>query len=240
MLPLRARESPYWTPTLSHGDLRVAVRVDAVDVAEVVPVRPLDRGDHGRVVELGARARGAEERVERERRQAAPAVDALACCRARRRGRDSAASRSRQTFEPRAVRPRRPLRVRPVGDVHEVLEQLAVADVDRLRDHVRVRVLRDRRVDDHAGMPLRVDVLLDRAARAADADRVERHAVALDEPLLRHDRRLGAEHEVVVRRRPRPARVDDRVALREPDVVEAAAADGVPWLWPIATPPSNV
>ena len=75
-------------------------------------------------------------------------------------------------------------------------------------------------------MTLCVDVLLDRAARAADADRVDRNAVALDEALLRHDRRLGAEHEVVVRARPRAARVDDRVALREADVVEAAAAAG--------------
>ena len=129
-------------------------------------------------------------------------------------------------LEPGAVRPGRPLRVRSVGDVHEVLDQLAVADVDRLRDHVGVRVLRDRGVDDHAGMALRVDVLLDRAARAADADRVGRDAVALDEALLRHDRRLRAEHEVVVRARARPARVDDRVALREADVVEAAASAG--------------
>ena len=61
-----------------------------------------------------------------------------------------------------------------------------------------VRVLRDRRVE-QARVVLRVDVLLDRAAGAADADGVERHAVALDEALLHHQRGLAAELQVVVR-----------------------------------------
>ena len=52
---------------------REARLVGAVDVDQVAPVRPLDRPVDGRVV---AR-RGAEVRVERERREAAPAVDAL-------------------------------------------------------------------------------------------------------------------------------------------------------------------
>ena len=135
-------------------------------------------------------------------------------------------------LEPRPVRPRGPLRVGAVGDVHELLEQLAVADVDRLRDHVRVRVLRDRGVDDPVRVVLRVDVLLDRAAGAAEADGVERQPVGLDEPLLRHDRGLAAEHEVVVRRRPIARGVDHGVALGQGRVVEVAAAADRPLLVP--------
>src|SRR5215211_5241889 len=75
-------------------------------------------------------------------------------------------------------------------------------------------------------MVLPVDVLLDPAARAAHADRVQRHPVALDELLLGHQRRLAAELEVVVRARAGPARVDDRIALAQPDVVQRATAAG--------------
>jgi len=65
-------------------------------------------------------------------------------------------------------------------DVHVALEQLAVPDVDGLRDHVGVRVLRHARVD-QAGQVLAVDVLLDGAAGAADGDRVLRLRVGRDE-----------------------------------------------------------
>ena len=91
-----------------------------------------------------------------------------------------------------------PLVVEAIRLVEVVLEQLAVSDVDRLRDHVGVGVLRDGRVD-QPRMVLRVDVLLDRAAGAADAHGVERDAVVLDEVLLQHQRRLAAELQVVVR-----------------------------------------
>ena len=101
--------------------------------------------------------------------------------------------------------------VEAVGLVEVVLEQLAVSDVDRLRDHVGVGVLRDRRVE-QARVVLRVDVLLDRAARAADADGVERDAVVLDEVLLQHQRGLAAELEVVVRVGAQAGRGDHRVA----------------------------
>ena len=105
-------------------------------------------------------------------------------------------------------------RVVAVGDVEVVLEQLAVADVDRLGDHVRVRVLRDRGVE-QARVVLPVDVLLDGAAGAADADGVERDAMVLDEVLLQHQGGLAAELEVVVRVRAQARRVDDGVALAE-------------------------
>ena len=231
-LAARERAEPVLDAGVVPRHAREPVRADAVDVAEVVPVRPLDRRDRGRVVERLPRPGRAEVRVERERGQPAPAPDAL------RAAGSAAAVRVRHgragvhPLEPRPVRPRGPLRVGAVGDVHEVLEQLAVADVDRLRDHVGVRVLRDRRVDDPARVVLGVDVLLDRAAGAADADGVERDAVGLDEPLLRHDRRLAAEHEVVVRRRARAARVDDGVALGQGRVVEVAAAADRPLLVP--------
>ncbi len=72
-------------------------------------------------------------------------------------------------------------------------------------------------------MVLAVDVLLDGPTGSADADRVQRHAVVLDEVLLEHQRRLAAEHEVVVRVGARSGRVEDRVPERQPLVVERAA-----------------
>jgi hypothetical protein len=95
-----------------------------------------------------------------------------------------------------------------------VLEQLTISDVDRLRDHVGVGVLRDGRVE-QPRVVLRVDVLLDRAAGAADAHAVERDAVVLDEVLLQHQRRLPAELQVVVRVGAKSGRVDHRVAELE-------------------------
>ena len=101
-----------------------------------------------------------------------------------------------------------------VGDIEVVLEQLAVADVDRLGDHVRVGVLRDGRVQ-QARMVLPVDVLLDGPSGAPDSDGVEREAMVLDEVLLQHEGGLAAELEVVVRVRAQSRRVDDGVALAQ-------------------------
>ena len=178
-----------------------------------------------RVHALDAAETRSPERVERQRGEPAPPVDALAVA-----GRPEPVGVGDrgvgvEPLEPFAVLPVGPLGVGAVGDVHVVLEQLAVADVNRLGDHVGVGVLRDPRVE-QPGVVLPVDVLLDRAARSPDADRVARHAVALDELLLGHQRRLAAQHEVVVDAGPGPARVDDRVALAQPVVVEGASARG--------------
>ncbi len=64
-------------------------------------------------------------------------------------------------------------------------------------------------------MILRVDVLLDGTARAAQADRVVGHAVALDEALLHHERRLAAHLQVVVNAGDVARRVRHCIAERE-------------------------
>jgi hypothetical protein len=106
--------------------------------------------------------------------------------------------------------------VLPVGHLEVVLQQLAIADVDRLGDHVGVGVLRDGGVKE-PGVVLAVDVLLDGPAGAAHADRVEGRAVALDELLLGHEGRLAAELEVVVGAGPGAAGPQHGVALAHPD-----------------------
>ena len=74
-----------------------------------------------------------------------------------------------------------------------------------------------------ARVVLPVDVLLDRAAGASDADRVHGLRELGDEAVLDHDRRLAAQLEVVVRGRPVRGRVRDRVALREARLPEHLA-----------------
>jgi len=83
-------------------------------------------------------------------------------------------------------------------------------------------VLRDRTVD-QPRVVLPVDVLLDRAARAAQPERVERVVVRGDEAALDHDRRLTAELEVVVDAGLVAGRVEDGVALPEPEGIEHLA-----------------
>ncbi len=209
---------------------RVPGRVGAVDVHQVVPVRPL-RGEL--LLRRDARRRPVP-RVERERREATPAVDALRRARRRhvrhQRGIRIPEGCARvQALDQRPVDPRSPHRERIRDDLRigPPLEQLAVADVDRLRDHVGIGVLRDRRVE-QSGMVLAVHVLLDRPARAADGDRVARLAVRRDEPVLDHDRRLASELEVVVRRRDVAGRVRDCVSEGEAGHVEHRVALRVP------------
>ena len=168
--------------------------VRAVDVHEVGPVGPLDPlgalGELVEVVDVG------ERRVQHERREPEPGRPALGEGRRRRRRVAvhhlvaeepvDGVERFHCSISPAerffgklvALSPSTAWRtsgsfhfVVAVGDVEVVLEQLAVADVDRLRDHVRVGVLRDRGVE-QAWMVLPVDVLLDRPAGAADADGV--------------------------------------------------------------------
>ena len=95
-----------------------------------------------------------------------------------------------------------------------MLEQLAVADVDGLGDHVGVRVLGDGGVDE-ARVVLGVDVLLDGAARPADRHRVVGDAVGLDRVLLQHQRGLAADLQVVVGAGAGAARPHHAVALAE-------------------------
>ena len=236
--PGAQRLEPVLDADVVPRDPGVAVVAGAVDVAGVVPVGPLDAlrplGQLVEVVDVG------ERRVQREGRQPEPARLALHQ-RGGRRGRVTVhhlvaeggvqrvqpvplldLARGEVLREVGAVQPDdrlahlgiAPLRVVAVGGVEVVLEQLAVAHVDRLGDHVRVRVLGDGRVDE-ASVVLGVDVLLDGATRAADRDRVVGHAVRLDRQLLEHQRRLAAHLQVVMGAGAGAARPHDAVALAE-------------------------
>ena len=86
--------------------------------------------------------------------------------------------------------------------------------MDRLGDHVRIGVLRNRSIQ-QPRMVLAVHVLLDGTAGPADAHRVGRDAVVFDEVLLQHQCGLAAELQVVVGVRAQARRVDDGVAEAE-------------------------
>jgi hypothetical protein len=97
---------------------RVAARRDPVHVAQVLPVCPVGRRHQRRVhpLDAGADDRGVEERIQGQRGEAAPAVDALgvtggpvAVLVGERRARV-------QSLQPLAVVPVLPLRVRGVGE----------------------------------------------------------------------------------------------------------------------------
>ncbi len=167
---------------------------------------------------LGVVVRG-PQRVHGQRGQAAPAVDALvgAGPAGVRVGHGVAGVHADQG---RPVVPPRPAWIA----VHVAFEQLAVTHVDGLGDHVRIGVLRDGGVDHPRAVVLGVHVLLDRAARGADAHRVERRAVPLDEALLDHQGRLAAQDQVVVGGGTGAGRVQHRVPLAQPVRVEGGAA----------------
>ena len=89
---------------------------------------------------------------------------------------------------------------RPLGRIVEIVyEQPAVDDLDRGRPRIRERARRQDAVED-AGIVVRGLLLVDRAARAAAADRVADRAVLLDDALLRHHHRLGLHDEIAVLR----------------------------------------
>src|SRR5699024_9572117 len=90
----------------------------------------------------------------------------------------------------------------------------AVANVDGLGDHVRVGALGHGRID-QAGVVLAIDVLLNGPARAAKANGVVGHAVALDEAFLGHQRGFAADFEIVVLAGAGARRVGDGVAQTE-------------------------
>ena len=199
----------------------VAIRVPSVHVVGVAVVGPL----HGSLLFGGDAVGGAEVRVQRQRRQPTPTVDAL-------RGTTGEARRHygterirlivprRHAFEPRAVLPVGPREI--AGEqavVHPPLQQLAVADVNRLGDHVGIGVLGHAGVD-QAGMVLGVHILLDATTRAADADGVVGGAVAGDESVLHHHRRLTADDQVVVRAGLGAGRVGDGIPETESVVVQ--------------------
>ena len=226
------------TQAVLHADVVpgracVAVGLGAVDGAQVVVVRPADRGDVAlRLPELLV-GRRAKKRVHRQRGQAAPGLDALGAAHRgavtqrglQRRQRvvdDAVALFGVHADQPAAVLRDAPLGVAAVGGVHVVLQQLAVAHVDGLRHHVGVALHRQQRVQ-HAGLVLRDQVLLDRAARAAQAHGVQRHAVALDEALLAHHRGLAGQLHVVVRAGVVAAGVHDGVAPAQDVQVHRAA-----------------
>ena len=218
------------------GRARGAGRIDAVDVPEIVPVRPTDGRDGGlRLVVLLVR-RLAEMRIHRERRQAAPPRDALR--RADRRAEAERGFQRRERIvhpgeaffgvepdEPAAVLGGAPLRVGPIRGVHVVLEQLAVPDVDRLRDHVGIRLHRQQRIE-HARQILVDHVLRDGAAGAAEPHRVGRHAVALDEALLGHHRRFARDLQIVVGAGVVAARMGDRIPETQDVRIQRAAVHG--------------
>jgi len=105
------------------------------------------------------------------------------------------------------------------AQIHPPPQELAVPNVNRLGDHVGVRVLRDGCVD-QPRMVLGVDVLLDPTTRASDSDGVLGDPVRGDETVLDHDRGLATELEVVVLAGLVPGRVDNRIPAREAVVVE--------------------
>ena len=182
---------------------------------------PLGGGDRRLGLEQLLVRGGAVVGIQRERRQSPPALDALRQAGlAARVGIQQRVARV-QALEERAVGPGLPARVGAVDHVHDEFQQLAVADVHGLADHVRVGVLRDGGVH-QAGVILGVEVLLDGTPRPADGHGVVGHVIELDEPLLDHQRGLAAELHVVVRAGSRAGRVQDRVAAPQRHVVERA------------------
>ena len=148
----------------------------AAEVGEVLGVAGLAGGDAAEdLAHVGDddlfHLRGQPEgRVHGQGRRAPPALDALGA--ARRAGErlpvGLEALHGVLALEQLAVVPVLPPLVVGVELVHVVGEQLAVADVDGLGGHVRVRVLRDEGVE-QVRVVLGEHVLLDAAAGAADA-----------------------------------------------------------------------
>ncbi len=98
--------------------------------------------------------------------------------------------------------------------------------MDGLGDHVRIGVLWDSGID-QAFVVLSIYVLLDGAARTTQAHGVDGKVVQLDKPLLHHQRRLAAQHEVVVGARLGARRIDDGVALGQAIFVQHSTSAGV-------------
>ena len=175
--------------TILHADVvpeaaRIAVIGDAIDVDQVSEVAPLDRGYGCLWFDQLLTVDEAVIRVQRQRRKAAPAADALAIAqRLRIRVEDRIAGA--QPLDQRASGPALPARVGSVKDIHVELQQLAVAHVNRLCDHVRIGVLGNCGID-QAFVVLTVDVLLDTAARTSDTYRVSGQIKEFDKALLDH------------------------------------------------------
>ena len=112
-----------------------------------------------------------------------------------------------------AAHQRRPFRTRV-----EVDQQDAIPDLEAGGDRVRVVATRLDAVE-QSGIDRRGGVLLDRAARAAVAERVRDLAVGVGDVLLHHHQRLGVQDAVRVVERIGEAVVDDHEAARQRRVV---------------------
>ena len=193
-----------------HADVveqgaRLTVFVYAIDVAQVIKVRPMHISHDFRWLHLILIRCLTKVRVHGQRCQPAPARNALG--HTRRTGvaerqlvvvqRISVGVGGMQANQQAAVLGRLPARVAAVGGIHVVLKQFAIADMNGLRHHIRVGILRHTGVD-QARMVLRVDVLLNRPARTANRNRVLGHAKAFDEVFLGHQRGFAAHLQVVV------------------------------------------
>ena len=207
--PLWTAVSPYWRPMLSSGrqakpfaGLRPSCVAICSKLVHLIPpgfVTGLYLADDGHSGGAGlerVRAAGEGEVPEQARVEGAEA-----------RGRGA-------------------LRVRPAGRdtgrAGEVQRQQPAIGHGSERDRVLERRTRDDPVED-ARVVVPDQVLLDRAARAAEADRVPRLPVRLGEVLLHHQRDLGRDHLAAVVVVDVQGRRRDGIATGEEEVGEHAA-----------------
>ncbi|CAI07876.1 hypothetical protein ebA3125 [Aromatoleum aromaticum EbN1] len=173
-------------------DARIALRIGAVEILQILEIAPLHTPEHpsGKSV-LDER----KARVQHQWRQPAPADHAFSLTLGVRHpaltGQQGEPGRRRdgsrlalalvivagvETFDPLPVFGVVPQRIAAVGPVEVILQQFAIERPDGLGDHVGIRILRNRSID-QAGTVLRQQILLDRATGPAHADRILRFAI---------------------------------------------------------------
>ncbi|ATQ78747.1 hypothetical protein CR152_05900 [Massilia violaceinigra] len=218
-LPRRQRAKSVLHADVVDRGWRKAGAVGAVDIGQVVPVRPFDLGEDVRRIAVILRhqviARVFVDGIDHGRHRALPAVDALGRSRLVGQGIDHRIA-GIAALDQGAPGPRLPRR----GGIERhlvaevLLQQRAVGHGNRLRDHVRIRLHRNAGIQ-QSGPVLREQILLHRPARAADADREGRLADRLDEAFLGHRGRFFRQAHVVMHARFVAGRIDHRIPLRQ-------------------------